>query len=96
MKKILIAGAFAVLALAGCGTATADREGGSGKEPDAMRDATSVTVYRNADSVPNVALFCVGKLRFASTLSGSDAGENKAATIIRIPEQDVECGGLPQ
>ena len=99
MKTIIrtaIAGA-ALIALAGCSQATQDRPADAGgKDPDALRAATQVTVYLNADNVPNVALFCIDKMRFASTLSGGDSGKDKASSLLRLPDQDVVCGGKAQ
>lgn len=74
-----------------CGQATADRTSGSGMQADSTKDATHVTVYRNADDVPNVATFCLGKYGWAATLSGTDAGENKAGTLVRFESLDKEC-----
>ena len=78
-----------MLAAAGCSAAREDRPSeAGGNQPDSWGDTTKVTVYRNVDKVPNIALFCVGKLRFASTLSG----DREAGNILRLPEQDALCG----
>ena len=82
-----------VLLLSACGSAVQDRpDEAGGTEPDVLAAATKVTVYLNADSVPNVALFCIGEMRFASTLSGGDSGKDKSAALLRLPEQDAVCG----
>lgn len=84
-----------VLSTAACAAmATDDRAGGSGTQPDTFADATHVTVYRNADQVPNVATFCLGHYGWASTLSSGDQGANKPSTLVRFPEMDkTTCGG---
>lgn len=74
-----------------CGTATDDRTGPNGAQPDAFQDAQHVVVYRNADNVPNVAVFCLGAFGWASTLSGTDAGENKSSTLVRFESYDKTC-----
>lgn len=75
-----------------CGSTTGDRPAeAGGTQADAYKDAKHVTVYRNADNVPNVATFCIGTLGFASTLSGTDAAENKTAVLVRVPELDETC-----
>jgi hypothetical protein len=83
-----------VLLLSSCGaSAVKDRpDSAGGKNPDVTAAATKVTVYLNADSVPNVALFCIGDMRFASTLSGGDSGKDKSSALLRLPEQDAVCG----
>lgn len=91
MKKLAVVLAAGILLLAGCSQATEDRVGGNGSSPDETVDATRVVVFRNADSVPNLAMFCADGLRFASTLSGGDDGANKASTVIRLPERDSVC-----
>jgi len=96
MSKTLRAAALAgaMVLLAGCGaSATDDRKSGKGSSPDAYQDATLVTVFRNADNVPNVWEGCMGKHRYAGTLSSGDSGVNKASTIIRLREDDKLCGG---
>jgi hypothetical protein len=98
MKRIAALLTALLVALIGCGaSATDDRKAGKGSEPDGYGDMTNVIVYRNADSVPNLALWCVGDHAFWSTLSGSDSGENKASQVIRAEDQDVpHCGRKPQ
>lgn len=96
-RNKIIAGAigvFLLLTAESCGPSD-DRSGtvGNGTKPDGYLDATNVIVFRNADDVPNVVLFCIGKFRFASTLSGSNT---ESAMLIRLPEDDVACGGKPQ
>lgn len=95
MRKFLIFPAVALaLTLTACGgQATEDRKGGAGNKPDSTKDTSKVELYRNADSIPNIAYFCAGDYGWASTLSGSDAGENKAATIVRFPDYDAVCTG---
>jgi hypothetical protein len=87
-----------VLLLSACGSsATSDRpDSAGGKNPDTTAAATRVTVYLNADDVPNVALFCIGEMRFASTLSGGDSGKDKSSALLRLPEQDGVCGAAPR
>lgn len=95
MKKIITAG-FAVAAaftLAACGSAGGDRTSGSGKGADAHQDVSKVTIWHNADEVPNVATFCVGKYRFASTLTG---GKAESSMLVRLPEEDAICSGAAQ
>lgn len=97
LRKTVPALLVAGVVLTGCSTATQDRpDSAGGKEPDGTAAATQVVVYLNADNVPNVAFFCTGDLRWASTLSGGDSGKDKAATLIRIPEQDALCTGKPR
>lgn len=95
MKRRLAAAIIvAGLVLAGCSSATQDRTGGGGKNPDQFGEARNVRVYTNADSVPNVALFCLDTWAFASTLSGGDSGKDKSASLLRLPDMDAEyCGG---
>lgn len=78
-------------ATSSCGTATDDRTGPNGSQPDGFQDAQHVVVYRNADNVPNVAVFCLGAYGWASTLSGTDAGENKSSTLVRFESYDKTC-----
>lgn len=75
------------------GQPTGDRQGPAGTQPDGYQDAQHVVVYRNADDVPNVAVFCLGPHGWASTLSGTDAAENKTAVLVRYPEYDKTCAG---
>jgi hypothetical protein len=77
------------LLLTGCAATSADRlpEAG-GPSPDGFADATDVTVWRNADNVPNVAMFCADGLRWAATLS--DDG-SKSPVLVRVPEHDSRC-----
>ena len=90
-RKVLLVSA-GLLLLAGCNPgATDDRQGGNGKTPDGYGDMTKVIVWRNADSVPNLAFFCAGGHKFVSTLSGGDNGVNKASNFMRLPEEDDDC-----
>lgn len=73
------------------GDATGDRQAPNGTRADAFADATHVTVYRNADNVPNVATFCLDDYGWAATLSGGDQADNKPATLVRFPELDKRC-----
>lgn len=92
MRRVLTAAAVLLIPLATtCGAATDDRQGGNGSQPDAFSNATHVVVYRNADSVPNLAYFCAGQYGWAATLTGTDAAENKPATIVRFPDYDAAC-----
>jgi hypothetical protein len=94
VKRRLALLAVAGLLLTGCAQATQDRTGGAGKNPDQFGEATKVRVYTNADSVPNVAVFCLDTWAFAATLSGGDSGKDKAASLLRLPDLDAEyCGG---
>lgn len=85
MKLAIVTAVALTALLTGCSQTTDDRSSGSGNQADQYEDATEVTVYRNADSVPNVAFFCLGEYGWASTLSGGDTGANRAATIVRFP-----------
>lgn len=86
-----------LLSASSCAQATQDRTGGAGNQPDQFGEAKNVRVYTNADSVPNVALFCLDGWGFASTLSGGDSGKDKAATLLRLPDLDVSyCHNQPK
>lgn len=98
MRRALIIGLLGVVTLlplettSSCDTTpTGDRQAPNGNRADFFKDAQKVTVYRNADSVPNVATFCLDSYGWAATLSGTDAAENKAATLVRFPEMDKAC-----
>lgn len=98
MRRALIIGFLGLVTLlplettSSCDTApTTDRQAPNGTRADAFGDAQHVTVYRNADDVPNVATFCLDDYGWASTLSGTDAAENKPATLVRFPELDKVC-----
>jgi hypothetical protein len=80
-----------VTLVACAGITTGDRTSGSGTQADSYQDARHVTVYNNADNVPNVAVFCLGPYGWASTLSGTDAGENKSAVLVRFESYDKTC-----
>jgi F420-0:gamma-glutamyl ligase len=106
IRRVLIGAAIplaVLLSASSCASATQDRSGGAGKAPDAFGEATKVTVFTNADSVPNLALMCIdpgdgsGPMAIMSTLSGGDSGKDKAATIVRMPDLDVSyCKGKPR
>jgi hypothetical protein len=85
--------AMVIILVAACAGATDDRTGGSGTQPDVFADATHVTVYRNADQVPNVATFCLGHYGWAATLTTGDQGGNKPSTLVRFSEIDKTCVG---
>lgn len=87
MMAALAAGVLA-LGLAGCGSQPSDDRPNA--DADAYKDATKVTIWRNADGVPNVAIFCADGLRFAATLSSDGA---KQPQLVRVPEGDQECAG---
>ena len=71
---------------------TADRQGPAGTQPDNYQDAQHVTIYRNADLVPNVATFCVGQYGFIVTLkTGSSSGADTSPALVRFPELDKRC-----
>lgn len=96
-KPILACVLAAGLILAGCSKATNEDRGdvGNGSKPDSTSDATHVDLYRNADGVPTVILFCIGDLRFASTASSlSDGSKSITPALLRLPEQDGMCGKL--
>lgn len=88
-----ILGLVVAVALSGCAAAKQDRSGGSGKDPDQFGEATKVRVYTNADTVPNIAVFCIDDLAFWSGLNGDRA----AASIGRLSEWDTSyCGRKSQ
>lgn len=81
---IAVAGVV-LLGAQSCDTPSSDREN---KRADGYADVYDVTIWRNADDVPNVAMFCVDGMRFASTLSADGV---KQPQLVRIPEQDRRC-----
>lgn len=91
------AAAVGLVLLTGCGKATAqDRVDavGAGKDPDTTQDATHVDLYRNADGVPTVILFCIGTMRFYSSPSSLGTDSNRTyitPALARLPEQDAVC-----
>lgn len=90
MKRTIMSTAATLVLLSGCSVqATQDRPDNlGGKNPDLVTGATAVTVFLNADAVPNVAVFCIGPFRFLSTLNG----ENDRATVLtRFLEDDKNC-----
>lgn len=91
-KRLTAAGlavaAFVLLSAESCDPPADDRQTGNGKAADSYADTTNVTVWRNADQIPNVALFCADGMRFASTLSSDGV---KQPQLLRIPEQDKQC-----
>jgi hypothetical protein len=97
MRRALIVGLLGLVTLlplettSSCAPATEDRQSPNGTRADAFGDAQHVTVYRNADDVPNVATFCLDDYGWAATLSGTDAAENKPSTLVRFPELDKTC-----
>lgn len=101
MRRRLIAVIAALVVLAGCSAqATDDRGSGKGKDADITTDAWNVTVFKNANAVPNMALFCINRadpIAILSTLSGGDTGVNKTATFVPMPKLDAPyCGGRAQ
>lgn len=92
MRKSAMVAVGAILAVvvlggaSGCDSVTDDRT--TGKQPDSMSDTTNVTVYRNADGVPNVAVFCADGLAFAATLSTDGT---RSPQLLRLPERDTRC-----
>jgi hypothetical protein len=96
-RMLVVAVVTLLMPLAGeCSTPTADRQGPAGTQPDGYQDAQHVTVYRNADTVPNVATFCLGRYGWASTLkasgsSSSDSSGGAAPSLVRFPELDKTC-----
>ena len=78
----------------GSPTPVTDRSGPNGAKADTYADAQHVTVYRNADLVPNVATFCVGAYGFISTIkAGTSSGDVTAPSMLRFPELDKVCAG---
>lgn len=66
---------------------TADRsEAGGGWRADSYADASDVTIVRNVDDVPNVAIFCAAGERFAATLS---VDGTRAPALVHLGR----CGG---
>ena len=96
MTTAVVVAVLSPLAIDGCGSTTADRSTGSGTQADAYHDATHVTVYNNADQVPNVATFCLGPYGWAATLkasgsSSSGSSGGAAPALVRFPELDKTC-----
>ena len=77
-----------ILLFAGCSEQPSDDR--TNKSADGFEDATKVVIVKNADQVPNIALFCADGLRFAATLSSDGA---KQPQLVRVPEQDSMCSG---
>lgn len=97
MVAAAIIGAALAL-LAACGSMapppTTDRQGANGNRADAFQDAQHVTIWRNADTVPNVATFCLGAYGWATTLkTGSTNGGDTSPSLQRFPEMDRTCAG---
>jgi len=93
-RSVAVAAALLIPLVSGCpGQPTEDRQGPAGTQPDNYQDAQHVTVYRNADTVPNVATFCLGAYGWASTLKNdSSSGSGAAApSLVRFPELDKTC-----
>jgi hypothetical protein len=97
-RLVLLTASALLIPLAGsCSpSVTEDRQGPAGTQPDGFQDAQHVTVYRNADTVPNVATFCLGRFGWASTLKASgssDSGSSGGAapSLVRFPELDKVC-----
>lgn len=80
---------LAAIALVGCGDELGDRESEGGQNADAIEDTYNVTVYRNINRYPNVAVFCAEGLGFAASSSGTDGSKNP--DLIRVPEIDGRC-----
>lgn len=73
---------------------TEDRQAPNGTRADSYGDATHVTVYRNADQVPNIATFCLGPYGWATTLkTGSSNGGDTSPALVRFTELDRTCAG---
>jgi ABC-type proline/glycine betaine transport system substrate-binding protein len=95
MLLAALAGAALAL-LAACGSMTpaptSDRQGANGNRADFFQDAQKVTIWRNADTVPNVATFCLGQYGFATTLKTSSTnGGDTSPSLQRFPEMDKAC-----
>jgi hypothetical protein len=91
-RALFVAAILLPLAADSCAPATSDRPAeAGGRTADQTSDTRHVTVYRSPDDVPNVVTMCVGKYGFITTLSGTDAAENKGAVIVRFPEIDATC-----
>ena len=89
---ILAAAALLFLTAASCAAPTNDRTGPNGAQPDGYQDAQHVVVYRNADTVPNVAVFCLGAYGWASTLKADSGGAGSGSpSLVRFPEYDKVC-----
>lgn len=88
MKRLAIFALLAFLSTAsGCDeTPKSDRVEG-GAAADTYADVTDVTIWRNIDDVPNVAVFCAGDHMFAATLSGD--GTRDPALVFM---QERGCG----
>lgn len=79
---------------AACGSTTADRQGPAGTQPDGFQDMTKVIVYRAPDTVPNIAVGCIGPYGFMTTLKasgGSTDSGGSAPSLVRFPEYDKTC-----
>jgi hypothetical protein len=85
---------MALIPLAGeCGAQpTADRQGPAGAQPDGYQDMTHVIVYRAPDTVPNVAVGCIGAYGFMTTLKANSGGDGSGSpSLTRFPEYDKTC-----
>jgi len=82
------------LATEGCPSTTQDRQGPAGTQPDGYQDMTRVVVYRAPDTVPNIAVGCIGAYGFMTTLKASGGDTNSggsAPSLVRFPEYDKTC-----
>ena len=70
MVRFIAIAAVAGMTTTGCSSAKQDRPE---SEPDGFGDATQVTVWRNADWVPNIATFCANNLSSSARLCASVA-----------------------
>jgi hypothetical protein len=86
------AAALAAALLSGCSDQLGDRGGQEGAPPDKISDVDYIEVYRNADKFPNIARICVRGLAFASTSSRDGLAD---PALVRVPEWDETCAGLP-
>jgi hypothetical protein len=89
VNKLIIV-LLAALLLIGCTEELGDRESDAGRKADAIEDVYSVTVYRNIDRFPNVAMFCLEGLGFAATSRGSSSAPT-SSDFLRVPEYDSRC-----
>lgn len=87
-KVIAIVGlALIVPMLGGCWDNSHDRESGAGMAADTFQDTSDVTVWRNADEVPNLATFCADGRAWVATLNSN----NGRGQLLRDTEMDNRC-----
>jgi hypothetical protein len=91
--RMLVAVAVTLLMpLAGeCSTPTADRQGPAGAQPDGYQDMTHVIVYRAPDQVPNIAIGCIGRYGFMTTLKNTSSSTSPSVSLVRFADYDKTC-----